>query len=101
MISLKKLQQSILKNKIEKGFNTTDIYKEFCFTHEELSEAFRAYDKKLSNIGEELADVAIFTLGISEILKIDLEKEIIKKMAKNKKRVYQHLNGVTTRIKDA
>ncbi|KKS93184.1 MAG: Pyrophosphatase [Candidatus Collierbacteria bacterium GW2011_GWB1_44_6] len=46
MIDLLTIQKEVLKNKIEKGFNTTDIYKEFCLAHEELSEACRAYYKK-------------------------------------------------------
>ena len=39
----------------------------------------------------ELADVAIFTLGLAEMLDIDLESAILKKMAINEKRVY--ING--------
>ena len=37
---------------------------------------------------EELADVAIFLLGISEILGVDLYEEIIKKMNINANREY-------------
>jgi hypothetical protein len=62
MLDLPKLQQEILANKIAKGFNTIDIPLEFSFTHEELSEAFRAYRKKLPDLGEELADVMIYLL---------------------------------------
>jgi NTP pyrophosphatase (non-canonical NTP hydrolase) len=101
MVSLKKLQEQIVANKVSKGFNTTDIFKEFCLTHEELSEACRAHYKKLPDVGEELADVAIYLLGLSEMLHIDLENEILRKMAKNKKRVYQRINGVVTRTKEA
>ena len=99
MIDLKKIQKEIYKNKVEKGFNVTDIHKEFCYIHEEVSEANRAYYKKLPNIGEELADVAIYLLGLAQILKVDLEKEILKKVAKNKARVYIKKNGVVKRIK--
>ncbi len=101
MVSLKKLQKQIYANKIEKGFNTTDIYKEFCLIHEEVSEACRAHYKKEYTVGEELADVAIYLLGLSEILNINLEKEILRKVAKNKKREYKRVNGVMRRIKDA
>ncbi len=100
MISLKKLQKQIYANKLEKGFNTTDIYKEFCLIHEEVSEACRAHYKKEYTVGEELADVAIYLLGLSEILNINLEKEILRKVAKNKKREYKRINGVNTRTKD-
>ena len=49
---------------------------------------------KKSDLGEELADVAIYLLGLSEILNIDLEKEILNKIKKNAKRVYKEVNGV-------
>ena len=68
MIDLQKLQKDIYQNKLNKGFNVTDIAMEFSLTHEELSEAFHAYRKKLPDIGEELADVTIYILGLSEIL---------------------------------
>ncbi len=100
MIDLKKLQKQIYQNKLDKKFNVTDIAKEFCFTHEELSEAYRAYYKKLPDVGEELADVVIYLLGLAEILGVDLENEILEKVEKNKKRVYKKINGVTVRVED-
>jgi NTP pyrophosphatase (non-canonical NTP hydrolase) len=100
MIDLKKLQAEIYQNKIDKDFNITDINKEFGLTYGELAEAFSAYHKKLPDLGEELADVAIYPLGLSAILKINLEDEIIKKVAKNKNREYQKINGVNMRVKD-
>lgn len=101
MIDLQKLQKQIYQNKLNKKFNVTDIAMEFCFTHEELSEAYRAYYKKLPDIGEELADVAIYLLGLSEILGVNLEDEILKKVEKNEKRIYKKVNGVDVRVKDA
>ncbi len=101
MIDLQKLQKQIYQNKLDKKFNVTDVAMEFCLTHEELSEAYRAYYKKLPDVGEELADVAIYLLGLSEILGINLEDEILQKIEKNKKRVYKKVNGVNTRVKDA
>ena len=89
MIDLKKLQKKIMQNKIEKGFNTTDIAIEFCHAHEELSEAFHKYSKREAGVAEELADVAIFLLGMSEILGFDLEKELLAKIERNKKRKYK------------
>ena len=94
MIDLPQIQKRVYENKIAKGFNTTDIYMEFCYTHGELSEAFEAYAKKKSDLGEELADVVIYLLGIAEILGIDLEKEITSKIEKNKNRQYVQENGV-------
>lgn len=42
--------------------------------------------------------MSIYLLGISEILGIDLEQEILKKIEKNRKRVYQKVNGVNIKV---
>ncbi len=98
MLDLPKLQKEIYDNKVAKGFNTTNIEQEFCFIHEETSEAYRAYRKKLPDLGEELADVAIYLLGLAQLLNIDLEKEIVNKMEINKNRVYKMVNGDLTKV---
>ncbi|MFZ2205806.1 MAG: MazG-like family protein [Minisyncoccia bacterium] len=89
MIDLNETQKEIMRNKIEKGFNTTDVALEFCRAHEELSEAFSKFHKNQDGVAEEFADVAIFLLGMAEILGFDLEKEISEKVQKNKNRVYR------------
>ena len=76
MVDLKELQKKVYENKVNKGFNVTDISKEFCLAYGEMAEAYEAYRKKKNDLGEELADVAIYLLGISEILGVDLEKEL-------------------------
>ncbi|MDE6133728.1 MAG: hypothetical protein K2G04_10220 [Oscillospiraceae bacterium] len=53
-----------------------------------------------TNIGEELAYIAIYLMGLSEILGIDLESEIEKKASINKDRVYKVVDGVLTRTSD-
>lgn len=88
-MDLKKLQKEVLQNKINHGFPIDDINLEFCLTFGELGEAHTAWVKKQDDIGEELADVAIYLLGISEMLNIDLGKEIEAKIEKNKTRVYK------------
>ena len=98
MIDLKNLQKEIYQNKVDKGFNVTDVNKEFCLTYGEVAEAYEAWRKKKDDLGEELADVAIYLLGLSEILGIDLESEIVNKIDKNSKRVYKTINGVLTKI---
>ena len=100
MVDLNKLQKDIYQNKVNKGFNITDINKEFCLTYGEVAEAYEAWRKKKDDLGEELADVAIYLLGLLEILGIDLEEEIQKKVYKNSKREYKVINGVNTRIKE-
>ena len=88
-VDLKKLQQEVMRNKIEKGFNTTDVAREFCRAYEELSEAYSKYEKGQEGVAEEFADVAIFLLGMAEMLGFDLESELVKKIEKNKKRKYK------------
>jgi len=89
MIDLKKLQKEVMQNKINHGFNTTDVALEFCHAYEELAEAFHKFNKGQNGVSEEFADVAIFLLGMSEILGFDLEKELVRKIEINKKRKYK------------
>lgn len=100
MVDLKELQKQIYQNKVDKNFNVTDINKEFCLTYGEVSEAYEAWRKHKDDLGEELADVAIYLLGLAEILNIDLENEIVRKVYKNSKREYKIINGVNTRVKE-
>jgi NTP pyrophosphatase (non-canonical NTP hydrolase) len=88
MVDLKELQKEVMRNKLEKGFNTTDVAIEFCRAHEELSEAFSKFNKNQSGVAEEFADVAIFLLGMCEILGYDLENELVRKIEINKHRKY-------------
>ncbi len=92
-VDLKKLQKEIMRNKIEKGFNTTDVALEFCRAFEELSEAFSKHSKNQPGVAEEFADVAIFLLGMCEILGYDLEKEVVRKVKINKNRVYKKIKS--------
>jgi len=100
MLNLKQIQERIYQNKINKGFNVTDVYMEFCYTYGELTEACQAYMQKKDDLGEELADVAIYLLGMAEILGIDLGEEILAKMDKNEKRQFIRENGVLKRVSD-
>jgi len=100
MIDLKQLQKRIFDNKVRQGFNTTNVHQEFCYLHEEASEACHAYNQKLPDLGEELADTAIYLLGLAEMLDINLEQEILNKMNKNEHREYRKIDGVITRVRD-
>ena len=88
MIDLKELQKEVMKNRSEKGFSN-DVTTDFCRAYEELSEAFSKYNRNQSGIAEEFADVIIFLLGMSYNLGFDLEKELVAKIEKNKKRKYK------------
>lgn len=99
-MELKKIQKDIWQNKLNKGFNTTDVNKEFCLLYGEVSEAYDAWKKKKDDLNEELADIAIYLMGLSEMLGFDLADEIEKKVSKNEKRVYKNIAGVNVRISD-
>ncbi len=45
-MNMKEMQKEIWQNKINKGFNTTDVNKEFCLLYGEVSEAYEALEKK-------------------------------------------------------
>ena len=92
------IQKQIWQNKLDKGFNTENVEKEFCFTFGELGEVYNAYRKKLEDLGEELADVVIYMYGLSEMLGFDLDTEIAKKLAKNKARKYEKKDGILQKI---
>lgn len=98
MIDFKQLQKDVYQNKVNHGFNVTDVNMEFCLAYGELGEAYMAWLTNKEDLGEELADVTIYLMGLSEILGIDLEAEILNKMNKNAKRVYTLKNGVPLKI---
>ena len=99
-MELKEIQKEVWENKLNKGFNTTDVNKEFCLLYGEVAEAYDAFNKKKEDLGEELADIAIYLLAISEMLGFDLQSEIENKVAINAKRVYKNINGVEVRISE-
>jgi hypothetical protein len=68
---------------------------EFCLLSGEVAEAFDAWRKGRPDVAEELADVAIFLLGLAKMVEVDLEEAIETKLAQNEARIYMALsNGV-------
>lgn len=100
MLSTKALQARIYQNKVAQGFDVSNIEKEVCLLHGELAEFYEAYRKRLPTVGEELADVAIYLLGLAEILQVDIGREIDRKMNINEHRKYAQIDGVNTRISE-
>lgn len=98
-MDLNAVQKRIIENKKNKGFNTTDLYMEFCLLYGEVAEACDAFMKKKDDLSSEFADVAIYLLGISELLGFSLEDEINKKLIINENRVYHKVNGVNFKAK--
>jgi hypothetical protein len=91
-------QKLAWENKVAKGFNMTNVPLEFCLLQGEMAEAFDAWRKGREDVGEELADVAIYLLGLAEMTGIDLQDEIEAKMSKNVARVYHRLpNGALSK----
>lgn len=82
-------------NKVAKGFNTTDVPLEFCLLQGEVAEAFDAWRKGRPDVGEELADVAIYLLSVAEMLGVDLQDAVQAKLAKNAARTYEPLTNGT------
>ena len=99
-MDINKAQKKVIENKINKGFNTTNINLEFNLLYGEVAEAFDAYLKKTDNLPSELADVAIYLMGIAELLGISLEDEIIKKMEINENRIYKVIDGKWIKIEN-
>jgi len=97
-MELSAVQKAVYQNKVDKGFNVTDINVEFCLLYGEVAEAYEAWKRKQDTVGEELADIAIYLLGLSEILGVDLASEIEKKMKINQEREYQVIDGVLHRV---
>lgn len=93
-MDIREMQKQVWDNKIKHGFDTTNVDREFCLLYGEVGEAYEAYIKKHDNLGEELADIAIYLMGISGMVGLDLQDEVEKKMAINAKREYVMVNGV-------
>ena len=89
-LTFRQIQKRIWDNKVKKGFNTTDIEREFLYLTEELGEAVKAYRKgDKDELAEEIVDIIIYSLGLFKILGKDGYEELMKKMEKNEKREYQ------------
>ena len=84
-------QRRIYQNKVNHGFNTTNIYQEARYILEETAELMRAIEKNdRENMIEELADIVIFAYGCTEVARLgDLDKKIFEKMVINEKRIYK------------
>lgn len=92
-MNLREMQKAVYENKLKKGFNVTNVDKEFCLLYGEVAEAYEDYLKKHDGLGEELADVAIYLLGLSQIVGVDLESEVERKIQINQAREYVKVNG--------
>ena len=93
-MDIRSAQNMAWANKVAKGFNTTDVPLEFCLLQGEIAEAFEAWRQGRADVGEELADVAVYLLSLAEMTGVDLQDQVEAKMTKNAARVYHRLpNG--------
>jgi len=93
-MGLNKLQKQVYKNKVERGFNITDVGKEIILMTEELGElakAFKNSDKKpakeISNKKEMIdavGDLMVYCLGLCEMFGVEGE-EVLQKIIENNK----------------
>ncbi len=95
------VQRQAWANKLAKGFNTTDVALEFGLLTAEVGEAFTAWRKRQSDLGEELADVLIYVTCLAEMTGVDLAAEVDRKLAVNAARQYRRDDrGVLQRVTD-
>ena len=94
MNDIKKLIDIIMQQAEEKGFGTKpadiNVPEKIALIHSEVSEAFEAYRHKnidgKDGFKEELGDIIQRVLHLCGVFKIDIEKEIIKKIDNNQNR---------------
>ncbi|MGQ0777160.1 MAG: MazG-like family protein [Pseudonocardiales bacterium] len=99
---MRQAQQLAWENKIAKGFNTSDVPLEFMLLQGEIAESFQAWRRAQPDLGEELADVALYVFALAQMNGIDLDSEIEQKIAKNARRQYlPDSQGVLVRVSEA
>jgi NTP pyrophosphatase (non-canonical NTP hydrolase) len=94
MIDLDQIQKEIYQNKVNRGFNVTDVGKEIVLMVEELGELARAYknsDKRPAReidrrdeMADAVGDLMIYCLGMCEMLGVSGEN-ILRQIVENNK----------------
>ncbi|MBL7160585.1 MAG: hypothetical protein ISS93_01900 [Candidatus Aenigmarchaeota archaeon] len=97
-MTLADLQKRIYQNKVNRGFNVTDIGKEIVLMTEELGELAKAYknsDKKpareISNkeeIIDAIGDLMVYCIGLCEMLGISSGDVLAKIVNSNENRTH-------------
>ncbi|MGH3912051.1 MAG: MazG-like family protein [Pseudonocardiaceae bacterium] len=100
-MEIRQAQQLAWENKIAKGFNTSDVPLEFMLLQGEIAESFQAWRRAQPDLGEELADVALYVFALAQMNGVDLDSEIEQKIAKNVRRQYlPDSQGVLVRVSE-
>jgi hypothetical protein len=73
-MNLHTAQREVWANKLNKGFNVSDVPLEVCLLQGEVAEFFDAWRRRRpEDAAEELADVAIYVLGLAQMIGVDLD----------------------------
>ncbi len=104
-ITVKQLVNSVMQQAEEKKFGTRpeeiNVYEKLLLAQSEISEAFDAFRKMRmtgkDSFEEELGDAVQVLLHISGVYRIDIAREILKKIEENKKREWKRTERLTTR----
>ncbi|MDD4271717.1 MAG: hypothetical protein PHF50_02840 [Patescibacteria group bacterium] len=96
-LSMEKLSEMVMAVARDKKFGITpeevNTFEKFALIHSEISEAMEAYRRKnldgKDGLAEELADAVIRIMHLAGVHKINLEKEILKKLETNKNREWK------------
>lgn len=79
------LQKKLYNNEIDNDYNVEDVDREFCNLYGKVASSYYSYRKDKKDIGKDLADIELYLLKLSEMLNIDLEDQIIKRISKKNK----------------
>lgn len=101
-MDFREAQDAAWQNKLAHGFNTTDVPRDILRTYGEITEAFEAWNQgDTAHFGEELADGAIYLLGLAEMAGRDLGNDVEAKLARNRNRVYElQADGRLVKVSD-
>ena len=100
-MEISQAQRLAWENKVAKGFNTSDVPLEFMLLQGEIAESFQAWRRAQPDLGEELADVALYVFALAQMNGVDLDSEIEQKIAKNARRRYApDARGVPVRMSE-
>ena len=100
-MEIREAQQRAHANAVKRGWDKTPVDTYFCLTYGELAEAFQARkENNIAELGDELADVLIYTVGIAAKFDIDIDAAVLKKIQRNENREYKKVNGYYVKTKD-
>jgi NTP pyrophosphatase (non-canonical NTP hydrolase) len=98
-MDITEVQRRAWENKLDKGFNTTDVALEFGLLSAEVGEAFTAWRRQEDDFGAELADVLIYLTCLAQMTGVDLSAEVERKLSVNAGRQYRRdERGVLRRV---